>query len=71
MHPLIPIFVNKESQDGNIEDSRAKQLDSQNTLTGLAGTKIICPSLDYQLLSTYLSHLISSGLLPNPQQIQI
>ncbi|WP_267145337.1 hypothetical protein [Nostoc commune] len=38
----------------------------QNTLTGLAETTIICPPLDTELLTTYLSYLIRSGFLEHP-----
>jgi amino acid adenylation domain-containing protein/thioester reductase-like protein len=36
----------------------------QNTLVGLSGSDISCPSIDRGLLSTYVSHFIDNGFLP-------
>ncbi len=67
LHPLIATFSDKESPNTNNEESITQQTDFQNTLTGLAGTKIMCPSVDCQLLNNYLSYLIRSGFLEKPQ----
>ncbi|MCI0396472.1 MAG: hypothetical protein L0322_16255, partial [Chloroflexi bacterium] len=37
-----------------------RRFDYQNTLNGLAGTSIICPPVDANLLRTYFSNLIRS-----------
>jgi len=39
---------------------------AEETLAALAGTSIVCPPLDSQLLETYFSYFIRSGgfLLP-------
>ncbi|MBD2472683.1 non-ribosomal peptide synthetase [Nostoc sp. FACHB-145] len=66
LYPLIGTLTDSESQNTNTEDSPNQQIDFQNTLTGLAETTIICPPLDRQLLTTYLSYLISRGSLENP-----
>ncbi|MEO1376000.1 MAG: thioester reductase domain-containing protein, partial [Cyanobacteria bacterium J06635_10] len=66
LYPLIAKVTNSESQNTSLEDSTTQQIDQQNTLTGLAATTIVCPPLDSQLLSTYLSYLINSGFLINP-----
>ncbi|KJH70639.1 non-ribosomal peptide synthetase family protein [Aliterella atlantica] len=66
LSPLVAAMANTESQNNNIEDSPNKQIDLQNTLTGLAETTIICPPLNRQLLTTYLSYLIRNGCLKHP-----
>ncbi|GAA6615349.1 amino acid adenylation domain-containing protein [Scytonema sp. NUACC26] len=62
LYPLIPYF-GEESSDDSVE------FDCQNTLDGLAGTSIDCPSVSAELLNTYLSYYIRSGFLLAPQQI--
>jgi len=44
------------------------QHDCQNTLKGLAGTSIVCPPVDDELLSTYFSYYMQSGFLDAPQR---
>jgi len=70
LYPLISIFAEETS---NTQSKNSPlQLDCQNTLTGLAGTPIICPPVDAELFSTYFSYLIQTGFLnPPPLQPQI
>ena len=44
----------------------AQFFDCQNTVSGLAGTSIICPPVDARLLGNYLSYFIRSGFLDAP-----
>jgi thioester reductase-like protein len=72
LYPLVPFFPARESDRVSKTESLEKrttksavlQFDCQNTLAGLAGTSIVCPPIDNQLLGTYLSYLIqrSSGV---------
>ncbi|GAA6615351.1 amino acid adenylation domain-containing protein [Scytonema sp. NUACC26] len=62
LYPLISFF-GEESSDNLVE------FDCQNTLDGLAGTSIDCPSVSAELLNTYLSYYVRSGFLSAPQQI--
>jgi len=39
------------------------RLDLTNTLTGLEGSSIICPSVDEKLVETYVKYFVKSGLL--------
>lgn len=70
LYPLMSIFTEETS---NTQSKNSPlQLDCQNTLTGLAGTPIICPPVDAELFSTYFSYLIQTGFLnPPPLQPQI
>ncbi|WP_414587304.1 amino acid adenylation domain-containing protein [Scytonema sp. PCC 10023] len=61
LYPLIPFFAESAPDD-------SVKFDCQNTLSGLAGTSINCPSVSAELLSTYLSYYIRSGFLQAPQQ---
>ncbi len=47
--------------------SKKPQFDAHNMLEGLAGTSIVCPSIDTKLLSTYFSYFQKSGYIPVPQ----
>ncbi len=62
LYPLVPFFPARSSEE-NTSNSVVLQFDCQNTLDGLAGTSIVCPSVSDHLLSTYLSYLIKSGYL--------
>jgi thioester reductase-like protein len=42
--------------------------DACHTLEGLAGTSIICPSVDVELISTYFSYFQKSGYIPIPSK---
>jgi hypothetical protein len=69
--PLVSLFTEKLSgkQLTYLEASAlvSQAFDFQNTLDGLAGTGIICPSVDIKLLSTYFSYFIRSSFLNMPQ----
>ncbi|MTJ53551.1 amino acid adenylation domain-containing protein [Anabaena sp. UHCC 0253] len=62
LYPLIPLFSAKTSQ-GKSEKSDTLQFDSQNVITGLADSSIICPDIDDQLLNTYISYLAKQGFI--------
>jgi amino acid adenylation domain-containing protein/thioester reductase-like protein len=69
LYPLLSIFSEEVSDldsDSQSQDSSIQQFDCQNTLTGLAGTSIVCPPIDTKLLSTYFSYLIQTGFLNPP-----
>jgi thioester reductase-like protein len=74
LYPLLSIFseeVSDRASDSQSQDSSIQHFDCQNTLTGLAGTSIVCPTIDTNLLSTYFSYLIQTGFLnPPPLQFQ-
>ncbi|GAB1538793.1 hypothetical protein NUACC21_14570 [Scytonema sp. NUACC21] len=61
LYPLIPFFGESAPDD-------SVRFDCQNTLNGLAGTLINCPSVSAELLNTYLSYYIRRGFLSAPQQ---
>jgi len=61
LYPLLPLF----SEEFAVRAKRPKY-DCQNTLHGLAGTDIVCPSVGSKLLNTYFSYLIGSGFLKAP-----
>ncbi len=71
LSPVKSLFTEKVSgkQLTYLETSAlvSQAFDFQNTLTGLAGTSITCPSVDFKLLSTYFSYFIRSGFLNVPQ----
>jgi thioester reductase-like protein len=43
--------------------SRRPHISCEDTLQALAGSSIVCPSIDTQLLMTYTSYLIQTGFL--------
>ena len=61
LSPLVSIFTKNET-----ETAIEQKLDANNTNSGLAGTSIICPRCDRQLLNTYIAYLISKGWLAKP-----
>lgn len=70
LYPLVPFFpargsdrTSKMKFSEKRSNSVVLQFDCRNTHNGLAGTSIICPPIDEQLLSTYLSYLIQNGFL--------
>jgi thioester reductase-like protein len=65
LYPLVSLLPAKNSQTES-SDSAILKFDCQNTLNGLAGTSITCPAIDEELLSTYFSYLIHSGVLAPP-----
>ncbi|MBR8835865.1 MAG: amino acid adenylation domain-containing protein [Stigonema ocellatum SAG 48.90 = DSM 106950] len=66
LYPLVSFFPSRSSEK-ETSNLGTLQFDCQNTLNGLAGTSIVCPPVDEQLLSTYLSYLIHNGFLIPPQ----
>ncbi|MGF1523406.1 MAG: amino acid adenylation domain-containing protein [Leptolyngbyaceae cyanobacterium] len=74
LYPLISIFSEAEPQanasdtnpDDKITRTETPEYDCKNTLTGLAGSSIICPPVDAQLFSVYFSYLIEIGFLNAP-----
>ena len=66
LYPLVLLLSQKEIE-AQAWNSELLQFDSQNTVNGLAGTSINCPVVDYELFCTYLSYLISIGLLDTPK----
>lgn len=62
LYTLSPIF-----SEGLIEQINLPIFDCTNTLNGLLGTSIICPSIDSKLLKTYFSYFISSGFIEKAQ----
>lgn len=74
LYPLISIFSAGEphvkashaDSDRQISPPTSPQYDCQNTLAGLAGSSIICPPVDQQLLDVYFSYLIQIGFLHTP-----
>ncbi|MFS0516460.1 amino acid adenylation domain-containing protein [Nostoc sp. UIC 10607] len=72
LYPLIPFFASSEGANEKEElaedlNSPPLKSDCQNTTDGLAGSSIICPPADSELLSTYFSYLIQSGFMNAPQ----
>jgi thioester reductase-like protein/non-ribosomal peptide synthase protein (TIGR01720 family) len=65
LYPLLPFFAGSASDSAN---PAVPQDDCQNTLNGLAGTSIVCPPIDGQLLDTYFSYLIRIGFLDAPRK---
>ncbi|MGL5076799.1 MAG: thioester reductase domain-containing protein, partial [Waterburya sp.] len=66
LFPLISTFTESET-NSNPEAEIDRQLDNQNTISGLAETSINCPPCDRKLLSTYFSYLIRNGFLSQIQ----
>jgi thioester reductase-like protein len=66
LSPLLPFFPERESQR-QVSNPAAIEFDCQNTLDHLAGSSIVCPPIDEQLLRTYVSYLIRSGFIEAPQ----
>ncbi|MEO1432875.1 MAG: thioester reductase domain-containing protein [Cyanobacteria bacterium J06633_8] len=58
-HPLYAIASLFSANSSDREtDIKPLQFDTRNTLAGLANTSIICPEIDAQLLTTYISYLM-------------
>jgi thioester reductase-like protein len=58
---LLPFFP--QQVQGQDQPHAQLNLDCQNTLAGLAGSGITCPSLNASLLRTYIGYLIQSKAL--------
>ncbi|MFM2060613.1 MAG: hypothetical protein RLZZ507_283 [Cyanobacteriota bacterium] len=67
LYPLIPFFMHSH-QTKNL---KVLKFDCEQTLNSLANSSIFCPKIDGNLCKTYISHLISSGLVQKPQKLQI
>ncbi|MBD2040237.1 non-ribosomal peptide synthetase [Microcoleus sp. FACHB-672] len=67
LYPLVGLFSEGDAETPAVK-SRALQFDCQNTLNGLAGTDIICPTVDINLFRTYFSYLIARGIVNAPEQ---
>ena len=61
LYALSPLF-----SESIVEHTRLPRFDCRNTLDGLAGTSIVCPPVDSQLLSTYFTRFIDSSFLEAP-----
>jgi thioester reductase-like protein len=61
LYPLLPVYLEPEPESYELQE-----FDCQNTLNGLVGTSIVCPSVD-TLLHTYFSYFTRSGFLEPPQ----
>ncbi|KAM3109729.1 non-ribosomal peptide synthetase family protein [Phormidesmis sp. 146-33] len=68
LYPLVPMQVEAVYQGLTLAEMYQYHpyLDCQNTLAGLAGTDIVCPSTSDELLNTYFSYFIQSGFLEAP-----
>lgn len=67
-HPLYAIASLFSANSNNSEaDIKPLQFNTHNTLTGLTDTSIICPAIDAQLLSVYISYMMENGLLNIPE----
>ncbi|MBW4634872.1 MAG: amino acid adenylation domain-containing protein [Iphinoe sp. HA4291-MV1] len=68
LSPVVSLFTEKISpkQQTYLETSAlvSQTFDYQNTLDGLAGTSIVCPPVNFKLLSTYFSYYTRNGFLP-------
>jgi len=68
LSPLLSLVRERMAGDPTRERIRVPQFDCQNTLGGLAGSSIVCPSVDADLLDTYFSYLVRSGFLEAPRR---
>ena len=66
---LLPFFLRRWSKEqltfAGLGQRRVK-LDCQATVARLAGSSIVCPSVDSQLLKTYFSYFVRRGFLKPP-----
>jgi len=60
---LMPLFSLSLSEDGPSLLRDIPQFDCQNTLTGLAGTSIVCPPIEGQVFESYFSYFMRCGFL--------
>ena len=63
---LLPLFSLNLSQVGPRIVRDIPDFDCQNTLAGLAGTSIACPSIDHQVWKAYFSYFAHRGFLDTP-----
>ncbi|HEY9801061.1 MAG TPA: amino acid adenylation domain-containing protein [Leptolyngbyaceae cyanobacterium] len=64
LYPLVPFFSEDNSDKQAVKTGRIK-FDCQNAIAGLSNSQIICPNIDEQLISTYISYLKNHNFLPN------
>ena len=57
LYPLKTLFTD------NVPKSSKLKFDCQNTIKGLSGTNIVCPSVDRKLIKIYLSYLKDLGFI--------
>ncbi|MEH2128455.1 non-ribosomal peptide synthetase family protein [Nostoc sp.] len=62
LYSLVPFFPARESEK-QTSNSVILQFDCKNTINGLAGSPIVCPKIDEQLLRIYFLYLIENGYL--------
>lgn len=68
LYPLLPFFAQKW-HIGELtipqlyEQCRRPRFSCNKTFAALAGSNIVCPSVDSQLLNTYFSYFINNGFL--------
>lgn len=63
--PFLPLL---EKFDATLALAAPKTsfFSAARTTAGLAGSAIVCPGIDEQLLKTYISYFVESGFLPEP-----
>jgi amino acid adenylation domain-containing protein/thioester reductase-like protein len=72
LYPLLPLFIERVPNTEGLTvpelftQDREPHYNRQNLARGLAGTDIICPPIDAELFSVYLSYFIRTGFLPAP-----
>ncbi len=73
LSPLVFLFTEwvTENQRPYLETAAlvSEAFDCQNTVTGLAGTDIVCPLVDSKLLHTYFSYLIHTKELEKVSEL--
>jgi hypothetical protein len=72
LNSLIPLLTSPSAAYSNyLEVLNLGKVDCQNTIAGLVGTTIGCPTLDSARLSNYFAYFRQSGFLEDPQQKQV
>jgi thioester reductase-like protein len=64
LYPLSPLFM--EGIAEMCSHGRLPQFACQHTRHGLAGSSVVCPPVDAELLGTYFSFFIRSGFMDAP-----
>ncbi|QDL10791.1 non-ribosomal peptide synthetase [Brasilonema octagenarum UFV-E1] len=67
LYSLVPFFASSNAEE-KTSPSAVLHFACENTLNGLAGTSIVCPPINNQLLSTYFSYLIQKGFIDGLQR---
>jgi len=63
---LALLFPEEDMASSRDTNTHGLHFDCQNTLDGLAGTSIVCPAIDDNLLHIYFSYFICRGFLEAP-----